>query len=114
MADEARGVLDQLRTGMLDLLYVVITIVFFVIALAYVAACERLGVQRHALGNRLLRVETAAVAAAALVQASCVIGEPDPLSTWPSFGMANVVGELHGETPRHGSAVATVRLKVVR
>ena len=27
---------------MLDLLYVAITIVFFVLALAYVAACERL------------------------------------------------------------------------
>jgi hypothetical protein len=27
---------------MLDLLYVVITIVFFVLAVAYVAACERL------------------------------------------------------------------------
>ena len=28
---------------MLDLLYVVITIAFFVVAVAYVAACERLG-----------------------------------------------------------------------
>ena len=30
------------ETFMLDLLYVAITIVFFLIALAYVAACERL------------------------------------------------------------------------
>jgi hypothetical protein len=28
---------------MLDLLFVVITIAFFVLAIAYVAACERLG-----------------------------------------------------------------------
>jgi hypothetical protein len=36
------GRLVDTETPMLDLLYVVITIVFFLLAVAYVAACERL------------------------------------------------------------------------
>jgi len=38
---QARRLVDA-ETSMLDLLYVVITVVFFLLALAYVAACERL------------------------------------------------------------------------
>jgi hypothetical protein len=38
---QARRLVDA-ETLMLDLLYVVITVVFFLLALAYVAACERL------------------------------------------------------------------------
>jgi len=38
---QARRLVDT-ETFMLDLLYVVITVVFFLLALAYVAACERL------------------------------------------------------------------------
>jgi len=38
---QARRLVDA-ETFMLDLLYVVITVVFFLLALAYVAACERL------------------------------------------------------------------------
>jgi hypothetical protein len=38
---EKRRLVDT-ETPMLDLLYVVITIVFFILGAAYVAACERL------------------------------------------------------------------------
>jgi hypothetical protein len=38
---QARRLVDA-ETLMFDLLYVVITVVFFLLALAYVAACERL------------------------------------------------------------------------
>jgi hypothetical protein len=38
---QARRLVDA-ESLMLDLLYIVITVVFFLLALAYVAACERL------------------------------------------------------------------------
>jgi hypothetical protein len=38
---QARSLVDA-ESLMLDLLYIVITVVFFLLALAYVAACERL------------------------------------------------------------------------
>jgi hypothetical protein len=38
---QARRLVDA-ETLMLDLLYLVITVVFFLLAVAYVAACERL------------------------------------------------------------------------
>jgi hypothetical protein len=43
VGNEDRRLVDtDTETPMLDLLYVVITIVFFLLAVAYVAACERL------------------------------------------------------------------------